>query len=403
MNKWFTGATLLDPSSETVIDAAIMHVKNGRIHAVSAAENTPLPDDARVADLNGKFVIPGLIDCHIHVDLCGLADTYAENLVEDKLRTLRGAQDMSKTLRAGFTTVRSVGSVNGIDFAVKGGIEAGYVKGPRMICAGRIITMTCSGTEFFDGMYRVADGEDECRKAAREQLKDGADFLKLMATGAIMNPGGVPGAHQLDRMEMAAVVEEGMKLGRHTAAHAHGAQGIVNAVEAGVRTIEHGTLASDGALDKMAEAETFLVPTFSVMLQFQNHDQDIPAFMVEKSRDILASYGDLVKRARSKGVRIAMGTDAGTNYNFHGNNAGELVYLVEQGISTPWQALASATDIAAQAIMIDQEVGTLKPGKMADFLVLPDNPITNIRCLLDQESMDVYLAGEQVHFDTLHK
>ncbi len=390
------GATLLDPSSERVISNSNILVKNGRFHAVGAIKDIPVPEDAQVVDLTGKFVIPGLIDCHIHVDLGGLANTFAENFVEDKLRTLRGAQDMKKTLRAGFTTARSVGSVNGIDFAVKAGIEAGYVKGPRLMCAGRIISMTCSGTEYFDGMYRVADGEDECRKAAREQLKDGAEFIKLMATGAIMNPGGVPGAHQLDRAEMAAVVEEGLKLGRHTAAHAHGAQGIINAVEAGVRTIEHGTLASDEALDKMAEAETFLVPTFSVMLQFQNHDQDIPAFMVEKSRDILASYGDLVKRARSKGVRIAMGTDAGTNYNFHGNNAEELIYLVEQGISTPWQALASATNIAAQAIMIDQEAGTLKSGKMADFLVLTDNPIKNIRCLLDQESMGVYLAGEPV-------
>ena len=402
MKNCYMGATLLDPSSEKVISNSTILVKNGRFHAVGANKDIPVSEDAHVVDLTGKFIIPGLIDCHIHVDLGGLANTFAENLVEDKLRTLRGAQYMKKTLRAGFTTVRSVGSVNGIDFAIKAGIEAGYVKGPRMMCAGRIISMTCSGTEYFDGMYRVADGEDECRKAAREQLKDGADFIKLMATGAIMNPGGVPGAHQLDRAEMAAVVEEGLKLGRHTAAHAHGSQGVINAVEAGVRTIEHGTLASDEALDKMAEAETFLVPTFSVMLQFQNHDQDIPAFMVEKSRDILASYGDLVKRARSKGVRIAMGTDAGTNYNFHGNNAEELVYLVEQGISTPWQALASATNIAAQAIMIDQEVGTLKPGKIADFLVLTDNPIKNIRCLLDQESMEVYLAGEQVQFDTLN-
>ena len=402
MKNCYMGATLLDPSSEKVISNSTILVKNGRFHAVGANKDIPVSEDAHVVDLTGKFIIPGLIDCHIHVDLGGLANTFAENLVEDKLRTLRGAQYMKKTLRAGFTTVRSVGSVNGIDFAIKAGIEAGYVKGPRMMCAGRIISMTCSGTEYFDGMYRVADGEDECRKAAREQLKDGADFIKLMATGAIMNPGGVPGAHQLDRAEMAAVVEEGLKLGRHTAAHAHGSQGVINAVEAGVRTIEHGTLASDEALDKMAEAERFLVPTFSVMLQFQNHAQDISAFMVEKSRDVLASYGDLVKRAHSKGVRIAMGTDAGTNYNFHGNNAEELVYLVEQGISTPWQALASATNIAAQAIMIDQEVGTLKPGKIADFLVLTDNPIKNIRCLLDQESMEVYLAGEQVQFDTLN-
>ena len=206
MKNCYMGATLLDPSSEKVISNSTILVKNGRFHAVGVNKDIPVSEDAHVVDLTGKFIIPGLIDCHIHVDLGGLANTFAENLVEDKLRTLRGAQDMKKTLRAGFTTVRSVGSVNGIDFAIKAGIEAGYVKGPRMMCAGRIISMTCSGTEYFDGMYRVADGEDECRKAAREQLKDGADFIKLMATGAIMNPGGVPGAHQLDRAEMAAQI-----------------------------------------------------------------------------------------------------------------------------------------------------------------------------------------------------
>ena len=396
MSIYFTGAALLDPSSESVIEDASLLVENGRIKAVGSTEKINVPDDVKVVDLTGKYIIPGLIDCHIHVDLGGLADTYTENLVEDKLRTLRGAQDMTKTLRAGFTTVRSVGSVNGIDFAVKAGIEAGYLKGPRILCAGRIISMTCSGTEYFDGMYRVADGEEECRKAAREQLKDGADFLKLMATGAIMNPGGVPGAPQLNQAEIAAVVEEGLKLGKHTAAHAHGAQGIINAVAAGVRTIEHGTLADEEALDKMAEAEAFLIPTFSVKLQFQKHAEKVPAFMVEKSKDIMSFYGDMVQQARRRGIAIAMGTDAGTNFNLHGNNAEELVYLVEQRISTPWQALASATNIAAKAIMMDQEVGTLKPGYLADFLVLSEDPIKNIRILLDQEGMDVYLAGKLV-------
>lgn len=396
MKKYYTGATLLDPASEKTIENSAMLVENGRIQAVGTATDIPAPDGAQVVDLTGKFVIPGLMDCHIHVDLCGLADTYAENLVEEKLRTLRGARDMEKTLRAGFTTVRSVGSVNGIDFAVKAGIEAGYVKGPRLLCAGRIISMTCSGTEYFDGMYRVADGSDDCRKAAREQLKDGADFIKLMATGAVMNPGGVPGAPQLDREEMAAVVREGLKLGKHTAAHAHGAQGIINAVEAGVRTIEHGSLANEEALDKMAAAGTFLVPTFSVMFHFKKNAEKIPDFMAKKSLNILSSYGDLVKRARRKGIPIAMGTDAGTNFNFHGNNAEELVYLVEQEIATPWQALASATNISAQAIMVDHETGSLSPGKLADFLALSDNPIENIRALLDQDRMTVHLAGEPI-------
>ncbi|MGD9135964.1 MAG: amidohydrolase family protein [Desulfobacterales bacterium] len=392
----YTGATLIDGNGDPPVKDAVIVVRDDRITAVGTKASVEIPTDALIEDLTGKTVIPGLIDCHIHLDLHGLADTYAENLVEDKLRTLRAAAEMRNTLRSGFTTVRSVGSVNYVDLAVKQGVALGYVKGPRILAAGKIITMTSSGTEYFSGMYREADGPDECRKAAREQLKKGADFLKLMATGAVMNPGSKPGAAELEKEEMQAVVCEGLKLGKHTAAHAHGAEGIKNAVAAGVRTIEHGTLADDQALEMIREAGAFLIPTMSPRRLFLKHADQVPQFIVEKSKQMIGQTASLVGRAKATGVSIAMGTDAGTNFNYHGDNAQEIVYLVEEEMLTPMEALTAATATAAKAIMLDHDVGILSPGRLADMLIVDENPLENIRVLLDRSRFRIIFGGELV-------
>ena len=393
MRTVFKDATIIDGHGGTPIEKAFLLVEGEHIVGMGNSQDLKIMPDDQVIDCSDKYIIPGLIDCHVHMDLHGFGDTFQENLVEDKLRTLRAAQEMTATLRAGFTTVRNVGSVNHIDFAVKAGIEAGYFPGPRILTAGRIISMTCSGTEYFDGMYRVADGVDACRQAAREQLKAGADFLKLMATGAVMNPGGVPGAPQLNVDEIRAIVEEGLKLGKHTAAHAHAAQGIQNAVAAGVRTIEHGTMANDAAIDAMAEAGAYLVPTLALHEIFETHAENIPAFMLEKSRQMQQEYVGIVKKAVKAGVKIAMGTDAGTNYNYHGNNAAEIVYLVEKGILSPLAAITTATQSAAKAIMLDDELGTLEIGKLADMVVLNADPIKNIHVLIDPGMISAVFKG----------
>lgn len=380
--KLFTHLVLIDGTGNPAVPDACLLSEGDRIKYAGPSGGLPdLPAGTEIIDCREQWMIPGLVDCHIHLELHGFPDTFQENLVEEKVRTLRAAREMEATLKAGFTTVRNVGSVNQIDLAVKAGIEQGFCQGPRIQAAGRIISMTCSGTEYFDGMYRIADGADECRKAAREQLRAGADMLKVMATGAVMNPGGVPGAPQLDEDEIRAVVEEGLKLGRHTAAHAHAARGIINAVAAGVRTIEHGTMADDNALEAMAKAGTFLVPTISLHELFEAYAEEIPAFMLEKSRQMQEDYIDIVKKAVAMGIPVAMGTDAGTNYNYHGRNAGEIIYFVEHGIMDAEGALAAATRTAARAIMMDQEIGTLETGKLADFLLLAENPLENIRVL----------------------
>ena len=335
-------------------------------------------------DGSGKAVMPGLIDCHIHMDLHGFANTYDENLVEDKLRAIRAAREMERTLARGFTTIRNVGSVNHIDFSVKSAIEKGYCRGPRILTCGQIISMTAEGNDYFLGLYREANGIDGVRLAAREQLKGGADFLKLMATGAYMNPGGIPGAAQLEIEEMRAAVEEAEKLNLHVAAHAHGAQGIKNAIKAGVRTIEHGTLIDEEGIELMREYGVYLVPTFVVGVQMHRHsEKNIAEHMLEDERKDRDTRLKNLRRAIAGGVKVCYGTDAGTPFNFHGDNAYQLELLVQMDFFSTEQAIHTATGAAAEAIGLDHLIGTLEPGKEADLIMVDDAMLSDLSGLTE--------------------
>ncbi len=392
------GATLFDGLSR-IIDDAVLIVKGTRIHAVGQRKDVDIPEQAVQIDLHGQFIIPGLIDTHVHLDLHGLPDTYHESLIEDKLRTIRATIEMANTVRAGITTVRNAGSTNFIDIAVRKAVEEGMVVGPRILASGKIICMMTAGNEYFKGLYHEADGVDENRKAAREQLKEGADYLKVMATGAIMNPGGVPGAPHLNVEEIRAVVEEGEKSGKHTAAHAHGAEGIKNAIRAGVRTIEHGTLADEEALKMMADQGIFLTSTLSSNFWMINaHTRNgIPQFMFEKAEEVAGIRRENLRRALSMGVKVVMGTDAGTPYNYHGKNAMELIQYVREGIMSEKEAIIASTRTAADAIGMLDSVGTLEKGKYADFLVLSKNPLNDITCLQDLDALSmVFKEGAMI-------
>ncbi|HHV64654.1 MAG TPA: amidohydrolase family protein [Peptococcaceae bacterium] len=394
------GATIFDGTGRDVIENGFVIInEKGKIEFVGSSYALPDSDQIKVIDVSGKFILPGLIDCHIHLDLHGMPDTYEENLVEDKLRAIRAAQEMEATLQAGFTTVRNAGSVNYIDFSVRQAIENGWLNGPRILTSGRILSITCSGTEYFAGMYRIADGYDEFKKAAREQLKEGADFLKIMATGAFMNPGGIPGAEQPDLKEIQAVVEEADKLGKYVAAHAHGAQGIKNSIRAGVRTIEHGTFADEEAIELMVENQVFLVPTFAVDYYWMKYGLEggVPEHMLEKAEEAKGISIETTRKALQAGVQVAMGTDAGTPYNYHGGNAIELWIMVEEGLMTPQEAILSATRTAALACGIESETGTLEKGKWADLLVVEGNPLKDISILTKKENiLKVFKEGKSV-------
>ncbi|MCF8045500.1 MAG: amidohydrolase family protein [Desulfarculaceae bacterium] len=388
------GATLFDGGKKHIQDA-VMVFKDSLIHAVGERGKVKIPKNAKTIDCTGKYIIPGLIDTHIHLDMHGMGDTYHESLVEDKLRTIRAAKEMTNTVRAGVTTVRNVGSANFIDIAVKKAVEDGLIIGPRILASGKIICMMTAGNEYFKGLYREADGVEENRKAAREQIKEGADLLKVMATGAIMNPGGVPGAPQLDIDEIRAVVNEGRKIGFHTAAHAHGAEGIKNAVKAGVRTIEHGTLADEEAIRMMADKGVFLSSTLSSnfwMLKAKRNN-NIPQFMFEKAKEVEKIRKQNLGHAIENGVKVVMGTDAGTPYNYHGKNATELIQYVKLGLMSEEQAIVASTKTAAEALQMDDRIGTLEKRKSADCIVLGENPLENISCL-DPEGSIVFVFKE---------
>ena len=389
--------TLIDGTGRILKNAVIIFEKD-TILEVGKKQDVNIPPGGKEYDLEGKFVLPGLVDAHIHLDMHGMADTYHENLVEDKLRAIRSGLEMGNTVRAGVTTVRNAGSANYIDIAVKKAVEEGLIVGPRIMASGKIICMQSAGNEYFKGLYQEGSGIDENRKAAREQIKQGADFLKVMATGAIMNPGGVPGAPQLDTDEIRVVVEEGKKAGKHTAAHAHGAQGIKNAIRAGVRTVEHGTLADEEALKMLLDNNVYLTSTLSSnfwMLQPGNRNE-LPQFMVDKAAEVAKIRKENLHRAHSLGVQLIMGTDAGTPYNFHGKNAMEVIQFVKAGVMDEMSAIVASTGTAAKGIGMQDSVGTLEKGKMADLIVLNKNPLQDIETLASLEDVLLVFKGGQL-------
>jgi imidazolonepropionase-like amidohydrolase len=402
MIKILKGASLFDGTGKDLIEDSILIIdEKGRILDVgdSKAINILQYKNTEIFDLTGKYLLPGLIDAHVHIGYHGLHNTYDENFFDDKLRAIRAVKEMENTINAGFTTVRNCGSVNQLDFFVKESVEKGYINGPRILTSGKILSITCSGTDYFKGLYRIADGYDQFKKAAREQLEMGADILKVMATGAVMNPGGVPGAEQPDLKELQAVVEEGRKLGKRVAAHAHGNVGIKNAIKAGVATIEHGSFADDDTIEMMIDNNIYLITTLIVghLLLIHGEENGIPEFMLNKQKELRSLRLNTIKKAVEKGVKITMGSDAGVSpYNYHGKNACEMVCYVNEGLMNPKDAVISATKIAAEACGLDKELGTLEKGKVADLIVLDADPFENIETLIDSNNVKIVMKEGQI-------
>lgn len=350
-------------------------------------------EETTTLDLPGRTVLPGLIDCHVHLAMDGAPDSRLQgDFGWTALLMLKHAQN---ALTAGVTTMRDVGGRHALEFALRRAIAEGFWAGPRLVLSGKLLSITSAGAEYYDGMYREADGQDEVRKAAREQLKAGADWIKVLATGAVLTPGEEPGAPQFTLDELRAAAEEAHNVGKHLSAHAHGIQGIRNAVEAGARTIEHGTYLhqDERVMAAMAERGVYLVPTLKAGFDvLQGERPGIPEWIREKSKQAQEDALRSVGRARELGVPIAMGTDAATPYNFHGENAMELVWMAEAGLS-PMEAIVAATSTAARALGFDGWLGTLEPGKVADLVVVQGDPLENLRVLTDRRNIEAVMQS----------
>jgi imidazolonepropionase-like amidohydrolase len=337
-------------------------------------------------DISGKAVLPGLIDAHVHLCIDGSPDPMT-SLSKDSIPqlTLKAAQHAGRTLEAGVTTVRDMGGRDYVDIAIRDGIESGLLQGPRMICSGKLVCMTGGhGWQF----GREANGIDEVRAAVREQLKAGVNFVKLMATGGVMTKGVDPGATQFTLEELMAGVEEARKAGRRTATHAQGTEGIKNSLWAGVNSIEHGFFLDDEAVELMVEMNAYLVPTLSAPYHIIRGGVKggVPRFAVEKSKAVMKSHFQSVRRAYKANIPIAMGTDAGTPFNCHGENLKEMELLVKAGL-TPMEAIVATTKTASEVLGLEKKIGTLEKGKAADLIVVNGNPLKDIGLLQNKDKI----------------
>lgn len=348
--------------------------------------------EGQVIDLDGDTLLPGLIDCHVH--LCYAGEPNPGRAIEDMdpgeiaVRALSNAQD---SVRGGITAVRDCGGVNYLEFSVRDACNAGRFMGPTIRAAGRMICMTGGHGNRFG---RVADGVDEVIKAVREQVHKGSDLIKIMATGGVMTPGVNPEDAHYSAEEMAAGISEGHRFHKTCASHAQGTEGILNAVRGGIDSIEHGIFMDEACVREMVEAGTYLVPTVAALANIQSGADKVPAYVIEKTMRVAEAHERSIKLFYAAGGKIAMGTDAGTPFNLHGNNAQELRYMVQYGVS-PMDAIVSSTSNAADLMQLEDQ-GRVKDGARANLLAVIGNPLENIECVSERANHKFVMCGGTV-------
>ena len=377
-------------------DRMTVLIQGGRIAAVGPDREISVPRGAETLDVRGMAVLPGLIDCHVH--LCLGAEADVVRTIEQEapaLTTLKASQFARQTVEAGFTTVRDVGCRDHSIFALKQAIADGLLPGPRIVAAGRAICMTGGHARFIG---READGPVEVVTAVREQLAAGAEVIKFIASGGVLTPGTSPDCAQMTPEELAAGMSEARRAGRRVAAHAHGADGMKNAIKAGTHSIEHATLMDEEAAGLMREYGVFMVPTLSALATTAACGLacGIPESALTKAKSMQARHEASFKKAARAGIKVALGTDAGTPFNYHGENAQELERMVALGM-TPMEAIVAATSAAAALLGFSHTLGTIEPGKDADLLVVDGNPLKRVAVLRDREKLHgVMQAGRFV-------
>ena len=376
------GGTVVDADGVREADVA---VEDGRIVAVGDVGR----GDAET-DVSGQFVAPGLVDAHVHLMMDGRPDVATAQQDSEYDRAYVAAANLRAAVEAGVTTVRDLGAPGGLAIDAGDAVAEGRLVGPRVLAAGENVVMTGGHGHWFG---READGPDEVRTAAREQLKRGADVVKCMATGGVLTEGARTGAPELTPAELEALVDAASAKGVPTAAHAHGKEGLLNAVDAGITSIEHGTFMDREAAAAMADEGTYWVPTAAALRNIvDNPDAGIPESAMAKAEDSATAFASSFDHARAEGVKVAMGTDAGTPFNRFENIADELAYMVEFGMS-PEAALEAATVTAAELCGLD-DVGLVAEDHRADLVVLDANPAEDADAWADPSA--VFADGDRV-------
>lgn len=405
--KVVVGGSLIDGTGADPIENTIIVIENERIKEIGQKTEVSIPPDAITIDAAGKTIIPGLVEAHVH--LWGVVTMNPHNWLIDPigLRAIRSTTEARRLLEAGYTSVRDMGSSTALN--LKHAINEGAVPGPRIFAAGRCISQTAGHGDAHDlpmawliehGWFGLmADGPDECRKAARLNLRDGADLLKIMTTGGVMSEKDHPHWPQMTVEEARVVVEEAANVNTIVATHAQGTQGIKNGIEAGVKTIEHGIFLNDECIEMMLKKDVILVPTLSVISNLARigHEHGVPEYGVRKARETSKIHFKNVQKAVAAGVTVAAGADfLGPEMCRHGNNAIELGLLVETGL-TPMEAIVAGTRNSGLALgPRGADLGTLEEGKFADLLIVKGDPLKDIQVLQEPERIKVVMKGGEV-------
>jgi len=388
---WLTGARLFDGTGAALRENAAVLVEDGIIRRVGDAAE-PCPDGARLLDVGQRVLMPGLTDAHTHTS--GTIPEVAKG-AEEPLPGLDAhfmQAELREYLRSGVTTIRVVGSQGLLPQQARQAMRYGAFRGPRLLTCGKIISATAPGGRFYGDMYREADGPDDVRRAVREQIRAGADFVKMMTTGARSNELEDPDPLQFTEPELAAVTDEAHRLGYRVSAHAEGLDGCAAAIRHGADTIEHGMYLNQrpDLLDAMAAAGQVLVPTLSGYYWMSGlgeevidpvgapAEPDMPPVLVELARHNLNQGAATMRAARSAGVKIALGSDTSLAVGL------EIRRMVHHGL-TPAETLAAATLTAAEALGLDEHLGTVAEGKLADLIVVDGDPLAEPHVLSDPD------------------
>jgi len=400
------GGTLLDGTGrEPIKDATVLF--NESIIKVGPSEDIKLPNKVEAINAAGMTVLPGLIDAHIHLSGRRTRDQLRDIIESDSLKAIRCVVDVNNALEMGFTTLRDVGSTIGL--SLRTAINEGTVLGPRIVTAHKIISQTAGHGDIHylplswvkESGRLIVDGPDECRKAARMNIREGVDLLKLCSTGGVMSQKDVPGSPQFTIDEIKAIVEEGHRVGIKVASHAQGAEGIKNAIISGVDTIEHGTYIDDEGIQMMIEEKKILVPTLAINWKIITEGEkfNISPWALSKAKDAAEVKYRNTMKAYKAGVKIAMGTDfSSPPMTPLGENAIELWLLVREGMK-PMDAIVSATKNAAEAADLDKKLGTLEKGKLADLIIVEGDPLKDIKILQDKTKIKMVFKGGNVMVD----
>lgn len=387
-----------------MIDEGRLLIEDGSVRAAGPRESVTVPDDATRIDHRDATAIPGLIDAHLHLSGGRSMEPLTRITESSELGAVRATADLRSLLAAGFTAVRDVGSDAGL--ALREAVAAGEIPGPQVFTSGNSISQTgghgdmhmlpLSVADSEHGVSTLADGQAECRKAARSRIREGVDLLKIMTTGGVLSEVDEPDQSQFTDTEIQAFTEEASRVGIPVASHAQGAPGVKAALENGVDTIEHGFYLDEECLSLFEETGATFVPTLSIMERIVSvgEEHGVPDYGLRKARAASEEHYESTRRAYEAGVPIALGTDfIGPDLVPHGNNAMEAELFVERVGMSEQEAIEAGTRVAARTVAAD-DIGQLAPGYRADVVVFEDDPLEDITRLRDPDA--VYKAGNRV-------